>query len=59
MLPREAIRPLYRRALKEGFGESSGSDPLAALLAYCETLLLLPPFETWREDVRAHPTEHL
>lgn len=59
LLPREAIRPLYRRALDGGFGEETASDPLAALLRYCEALLPLPPFDTWREDLHRHATAHL
>jgi len=59
LLPREAIRPLYRRALDEGFGEETASDPLGALIRYCEELLPLPPFDTWRKDLLLHATEHL
>jgi hypothetical protein len=59
LLPREAIRPLYRRALEEDPGSEASSDPLGALLGYCERLLPLPPFDTWREDVRLHATAHL
>lgn len=59
LLPREAIRPLYRRAL--GHDEVVGpvADPLEALLRFCERLLPLPPFEVWLEDVREHATAHL
>jgi hypothetical protein len=59
LLPREAIRPLYRRALDEGLGEETTSDPLGALLRYCERLLPLPPFEMWRADLEGHATAHL
>jgi len=59
MLPASAIRPLYRRALREGFGGNSSSDPIGVLVGYCEKLLPLPPFETWCEDVRQNPTAHL
>lgn len=59
LLPREAIRPLYRRALDEGYGEETAADPLGALLRYCERLLPLPPFDAWRTDVEAHATAHL
>lgn len=54
MMPREAVRPLYRKAVREGFG-ADGSDPMAALVCYCERLLPLPPFEVWRDDVHGHP----
>ena len=59
LLPREAVRPLYRRALNQGLGAEAAGDPLGALLSYCERLLPLPPFETWREDVHRHATAHL
>ncbi|MGD2046393.1 MAG: hypothetical protein PVJ80_03590 [Gemmatimonadota bacterium] len=59
MLPREAVRPLYRRALGAGPVEESTSDPMQTLLAYCEGMLPLPPFEVWREDVRCNPEAHL
>ncbi|HUF75092.1 MAG TPA: hypothetical protein VMM35_02380 [Longimicrobiales bacterium] len=59
LLPREAVRPLYRRALAEGFDVEAAGDPLGALLSYCEQLLPLPPFDVWREDVRRHGTAHL
>jgi hypothetical protein len=59
MLPREAIRPLYRRARRAGHGGDVHGDPLAALVDYCETLLPLPPFERWCEDRSAWPTAHL
>jgi hypothetical protein len=59
MLPREAIRPLYRRARRAGYGGDAPGDPLAALVDYCETILPLPPFERWCEDRSAWPTAHL
>jgi hypothetical protein len=59
LLPREAIRPLYRRALDEGFGKETASDPLGALLRYCEVLLPLPPFDAWRDDLHRNATAHL
>lgn len=58
LIPREAIRPLYRRAAREGFG-ADGSDPMAALVLYCERILPLPPFEVWREDVASHPAAYV
>lgn len=59
LLPREAVRPLYRRALAASSGERAGSDPLGTLVDYCERLLPLPPFEQWLEDRRLHPDAHL
>lgn len=60
MLPRDVIRPLYRRAmLAEDVIGGRPADPLAVLLRYCEELLPLPPFEAWAEDVAHHPIAHL
>lgn len=63
MLPREAIRPLYRRARgaalrADALGDEGESDPLALLVAFCGDLLPLPPFEVWLEDLRSHPDGH-
>jgi hypothetical protein len=58
MLPREAIRPLYRCALHEIRGMAP-EDPLGTLVDYCERLLPLPPFERWQEDRERHPEAHL
>ncbi len=63
MLPREAIRPLYRRAREEALrsdalGDGGEADPLGLLLRYCERLLPLPPFSLWTEDLRSHPDGH-
>lgn len=60
MLPRDVIRPLYRRAIvAERATEVGIADPLAVLLKYCETLLPLPPFEVWAEDASLNPVAHL
>lgn len=63
MLPREAIRPLYRKALHAaGPGAKrrvEDEDPLERLLRFCEDLLPLPPFEVWERDVRRSPGAHL
>jgi hypothetical protein len=58
MLPREAIRPLYRRAC-EGAPTSRTDDPLAVLTRYCEELLPLPPFDVWLDDLELYPDGHL
>lgn len=58
MLPREAVRPLYRRALRDSEGPSDGDDPMGLLLASCEELLPLPPFDVWLDDLRARPDAH-
>jgi hypothetical protein len=59
MLPREAIRPLYRAALEGTSDASLADDPLQLLVAYCERLLPLPPFEMWAGDLADHPDAHL
>lgn len=58
MLPMEAVRPLYRRALEDSGGTPDGDDPMALLLAYCEEILPLPSFEIWLEDLRRWPDAH-
>ena len=63
LIPREAIRPLYREAREEALagsapGESVG-DPLEVLLGFCGRLLPLPPFAEWLQDTQAHPAAHL
>lgn len=56
MMPREAVRPLYRRAREWAAGRPGGSlggelRELELLEVYCrEELLPLPPFETWARD---------
>lgn len=54
LMPREAVRPLYRRAAKE----SAGSDPMEVLRSFVEDLLPLPPFRVWLADFREHPDAH-
>jgi len=64
MLPRAAIRPLYRRACavaarEEAAGATAGDgDPLALLMWFCERLLPLPPFAVWCEDLARSPSAH-
>lgn len=60
LMPREAVRPLYRRAAAEviGVGQIEIDDPVALLERYCERLLPLPPFEVWVADVRRAPGAH-
>jgi hypothetical protein len=64
MLPRDAVRPLYRRARDEArregmLREGGEGDPLALLMAYCQGLLPLPPYDVWCSDLRSHPDGHL
>lgn len=63
MMPREAVRPLYRRARDEArradaLADGGEEDPLAMLVRYCQRLLPLPPFEVWQEDLRTYPAGH-
>lgn len=63
MLPREAVRPLYRKAREEALRadalpDEGESDPLALLVTYCGGLLPLPPFQVWLDDLRLHPDGH-
>lgn len=57
LLPQEAIRPLYRRALAE-VEHHQDEDPMEILVSYCEALLPLPPFPVWLADRRAAPEAH-
>lgn len=63
ILPREAVRPLYRKARDAALATTAetdlGDDPLALLVAYCERLLPLPTFEVWCEDLARNPDAHL
>ncbi len=61
LLPREAIRPLYREAVARARrrGDPVGEDPMETLVACCRDLLPLPPFEVWRTDFIAHREAHL
>ncbi|MDX1494727.1 MAG: hypothetical protein R3253_11735, partial [Longimicrobiales bacterium] len=56
LIPRTAVRPLYRRALQAAdTGGSTQKDPMAILLAFCEALLPLPSFDVWLADRRQNP----
>jgi len=63
ILPRDAVRPLYRRARETARRDSQMDmlveDPLALLVEYCERLLPLPTFELWCEDLARNPEAHL
>ena len=59
LLPREAIRPLYRAACEDSALTTEPNDPLGLLSAYCARLLPLPPFDVWLDDVRSHPEAYL
>ena len=62
LMPREAVRPLYRlaRDRRSDGGGSSPVDPLALLVDFVETSLLpLPSFDVWLADFQAHRGAHL
>jgi hypothetical protein len=64
MLPRDAVRPLYRRAREEAkrcgaLNGGSEDDPLALLVDYCQGLLPLPTFDLWLHDLHRYPDGHL
>jgi len=61
LVPREAIRPLYRQARSNPVdGEPSPADgELERLAAHCASLLPLPPFDMWLEDLRSFPAGHM
>ncbi len=61
IIPREAVRPLYRRArvwaTERGLHESK--DPMSTLRGFCHEVLPLPPFEVWLLDYESHRVAHL
>ena len=61
IIPREAVRPLYRRArtwaTERGFHESK--DPMSTLRGFCRDVLPLPPFEVWQLDYENHRAAHV
>ena len=61
LVPKEAIRPLYRtaRAWAVARGLCENKDPMATLVRYCRELLPLPPFECWLEDYEHNRIAHL
>lgn len=61
LMPREAVRPLYRLARERlaADGLPQADDPLALLTRLCETLLPLPPFDVWRDDLLRNQESHL
>lgn len=58
MTPREAIRPMYRKARVAEF-ENSEADPLETFILFAETLIPLPSFEVWHQDLRTNSDAHL
>lgn len=60
LMPREAVRPLYRRA-RDGSAQLASQavdDPMSLLVEFCEGLLPLPTFDVWLEDLRLNPGAH-
>lgn len=61
IVPREAVRPLYRRArawaIERGLHESK--DPMSTLRAFCRDLLPLPPFDVWLLDYANNRIAHM
>ena len=61
IIPREAVRPLYRRAriwaTERGLHEPK--DPMATLRLFCRDVLPLPPFEVWLLDYETHRVAHV
>lgn len=60
LMPREAVRPLYRRARDASDDSPSGAvdDPMSLLVDFCEGLLPLPTFDVWLADLRRNPGAH-
>lgn len=60
IIPREAVRPFYRRAriwaTKGGLHETK--DPMSTLRGFCREVLPLPPFEVWLLDYESHRATH-
>lgn len=56
VIPRDGVRPLYREARKWALemGSHERQDPMASLLAYCERLIPLPPYNVWAADYNSH-----
>ncbi|MGD2069835.1 MAG: hypothetical protein PVI57_14285, partial [Gemmatimonadota bacterium] len=65
LVPREAIRPLYRAALArrgDGPAEEAGGpeeNAVGMVVGFCADLLPLPPFDVWLADFEAHRAAHL
>ncbi len=61
IIPREAVRPLYRRArtwaIARGLHESK--DPMSTLRLFCRDVLPLPPFEVWLLDYESNRLAHV
>ncbi|NNF13468.1 MAG: hypothetical protein HKN72_09600 [Gemmatimonadetes bacterium] len=55
LMPREAVRPLYRRA--HG-ARAAASDPMDVILSFVERLMPLPTYDVWLADFRRHPEAH-
>ena len=60
IIPREAVRPLYRhaRTWATGRGLHESKDPMSTLRVFCRDVLPLPPFEVWLSDYEGHRLAH-
>ena len=60
IIPREAVRPLYRRARIWATERRlhDTKDPMSTLRVFCREVLPLPPFEVWRLDYENHRVAH-
>ena len=61
IIPREAVRPLYRRARTWATerGVHDSKDPMSTLRLFCREVLPLPPFEVWLMDYETHRLTHV
>ena len=61
IIPREAVRPLYRRARTWATerGVHDSKDPMSTLRLFCREVLPLPPFEVWLMDYDTHRLTHV
>ena len=61
LVPRDGIRPLYRKAREscEISGIQRGEDPIEILNRFCREILPLPPFAVWAADFAMYPAGHL
>ena len=61
IIPREAVRPLYRRArtwaTERGIHESE--DPMSTLRIFCREILPLPSFDAWLLAYETHRLAHV
>ena len=61
VIPREAVRPLYRRARVWATERAlhEPKDPMSTLRGFCREILPLPPFDVWLLDREKHHSAHV